>query len=63
MKYGHGGTTARKVRAVPPNPIKRASLMSWRKKPTMKEMAWNPVSNAVNDAFWAETDAYSNCSK
>ena len=63
MKKGHGGTTARKVRAAPPNPMKRASLISWRKKPTMNEMALNAVSYVINGAFKTEMDAYSNCSK
>ena len=39
LKKGHGGTTARKVKAVPARPTLRARAMFSVKKPTKKEMA------------------------
>jgi hypothetical protein len=38
LKKGHGGTTRTNTSAVPPRAIKRASLISWRKYPTINAM-------------------------
>lgn len=54
LKKGHGGTTRRKVSAVPPRPILSAKVISWRKKPTRKEMPYEAISWLAGDQVWGD---------